>query len=140
MHRPSICCLLPAATLTRDLPPAKPAAVADPEPDLPLQDPSSLTAFAAFRWSGSSVFTLREPGYADAPATVPASTRSRVAVCACLSTRTTTANCPAILLAPFSSPAAPAVRLPYRDVLAMSASTYPHPQVRSISRSVSGFM
>jgi hypothetical protein len=54
-------------------------------------------------------------------------TRSRVPVCACLSTRTTSANCTAILFAPFFSPAAPAVRLPYRDVSANGEHIPPPP-------------
>ena len=93
------------------------------------------------RWSSHGASRSAKPGYAAATATVPAfDTLSRAPCASCLSTRTTAATCPAISFAHFCVRLALAVRLPYRVVPAELARSIPHPQVRSIGRSVSGLM
>jgi len=134
--RPAACCQPSRSRVTTagDL-----AAVRLSEPDLPLQSPSSLIVPASVAGRAPELFAPRTR-YAAATATAPAeNTLSR----ACVPLSLDSHDCGHLLGNSFcaiSSPAAPAVNLPYRDMPAAMACTYPHPQARSIRRSVSGLL
>jgi hypothetical protein len=137
IDRPS-CCLLPADALSRgDC--RRPCCVAHPEPDLPLQNPSSLIASAAVARRATELFAPRTRlcgcyGYRAGLYTL-----SRAGVRVSRDSHDC-GHVPGNSFCAFLYPVAPTVRLPYRDMLATMACTYPHPQVRSIRRSVSGLM
>lgn len=93
MHRLSVCCLLPDTALARD-PCHQKCCVAHPRTGSAFAESIVVDCIRRFPLVGPEASSLREPGYAAATATVPASDALPRAVGARLSTRAAVAILP----------------------------------------------
>ncbi|CAD6559234.1 hypothetical protein LMG24235_06599 [Paraburkholderia sabiae] len=132
------CCQTPRL---RVIPATRSAALRIREPDLPLQSPSSLIASAASRWSGPKRLRSANPAMPQLRLPCRPPTRFRVPWAPVSRPAPLWPSCPGNSFCAFLSPAAPTVRLPYRDMLALTGVHIPPPPSPFIRRSSrSGFM